>query len=337
MIVGPRRGAIFPTLTSLSTTAFTQWDSPVTLTATGTRFTTFSVLNVNGVPKATTYISPTSLSCVVQPGLLAAGTLPVTVTNFFPVTASAAVNITVTAWDFTTPSGLVLLGDPNPANVTLNGSNASAWTDTSGQANSLAQAVAINQLPYGAAVTQLGGLPGFTMGSPNFFNGPLIQNLATLSGGTHGVYSHFAVVYLTSIATNNATIVLNDCLWEDGNDGANGVYFKSGSGGLVEAQAFDTVDQLAPSAIALNTLQVISTKLLSASISSRVGMGTVTTTSIGATGFFRRNIKVGVNFNASAYMHGYLGHFLFYKNDNGSTHDNRIVRKLTYLYTGVYA
>jgi hypothetical protein len=70
-----------PTLTSVSPNSAHKSDSPFTLTATGTNFTISSVLRLDGSGVATTYVSPTSLTCTVTPASLAAATHTVDVTD----------------------------------------------------------------------------------------------------------------------------------------------------------------------------------------------------------------------------------------------------------------
>lgn len=64
------------------------------LTVTGTNFNRASVVNVNGVPQVTNYVSPTSLTVTNAPKKATAGNVPVTVTSGGTTTAP-------TNWVFT--------------------------------------------------------------------------------------------------------------------------------------------------------------------------------------------------------------------------------------------
>lgn len=74
-----------PTLTSIAPTSAFAGDAGFTLTATGTGFVSTSVINFNGTPLTTTYVSGTSLTAAVPAAAIAtAGSYPVTVTSPTP-------------------------------------------------------------------------------------------------------------------------------------------------------------------------------------------------------------------------------------------------------------
>jgi hypothetical protein len=84
-----------PGLTSLSpNTAVHGTGAMLTVTATGTNFSPACVMTIGGFERKTTYISPTQVSCTIDPSQWAAGAQPVVVKNGH--LASPAVNFTFT-------------------------------------------------------------------------------------------------------------------------------------------------------------------------------------------------------------------------------------------------
>jgi hypothetical protein len=83
-----------PALASISPASVAAGAGTQLLTATGTNFTRQSVINVNGVNQATTYVSPTSLTATVTKKLTA-GTWPVIVIT------GGAVQTAPQTWTFT--------------------------------------------------------------------------------------------------------------------------------------------------------------------------------------------------------------------------------------------
>lgn len=81
-----------PTITGLAPAAPVSGAGNLDLTVTGTGFEPMSVVNVNGIPYSTNYISVTSLKAFNVPKRPTAGTLPVTVVT--GGTATAATNWT---------------------------------------------------------------------------------------------------------------------------------------------------------------------------------------------------------------------------------------------------
>jgi hypothetical protein len=82
-----------PTITSLSAGGASGAGTTL-LTVTGTNFNRASVVNVNGVPQTTNYVSATSLTVTNAPKKATAGNVPVTVTSGGTTTAP-------TNWVFT--------------------------------------------------------------------------------------------------------------------------------------------------------------------------------------------------------------------------------------------
>ena len=77
-----------PTLTSIAPTTAVHGGADGTITCTGTKFVTGSVIQFNGVAQPTTYVSATSLTTPAKHSLVpAAGTVAVTVANGGLVTA----------------------------------------------------------------------------------------------------------------------------------------------------------------------------------------------------------------------------------------------------------
>jgi hypothetical protein len=76
------------TLTSVTGASNVSGVGTTTLTATGTNFRRDSVINVNGIPQNTTYVSATSLTAGSVVKRLTAGTVPCTVTTGGVTTAS---------------------------------------------------------------------------------------------------------------------------------------------------------------------------------------------------------------------------------------------------------
>jgi len=72
-------GAVTPTITGLSAGG-TAGAGTTLLTVTGTNFNRASIVNVDGVPQTTNYVSPTSLTVTKAPKKATAGNVPVTVT-----------------------------------------------------------------------------------------------------------------------------------------------------------------------------------------------------------------------------------------------------------------
>lgn len=88
-----------PTLTSVSPPTATPGSGGLTLTATGTNFTATSVLNWNGSPRATTFVSATQLTAQIPSADIATGgTASVTIVTPAPGGGtSAAMTFTITA------------------------------------------------------------------------------------------------------------------------------------------------------------------------------------------------------------------------------------------------
>ena len=84
-----------PTLTTLAPATAVHATAPLTMTCTGTGFTTETVVTFGGVDLATTFVSATSVTCTVDPTNAVAGTVPVTVHNG-PLVSTPAVNFTFT-------------------------------------------------------------------------------------------------------------------------------------------------------------------------------------------------------------------------------------------------
>jgi len=84
-----------PTLTTLAPATAVHATAPLTMTCTGTGFTTETVVTFGGVDLATTFVSATSVTCTVDPTNAVAGTVPVTVHNG-PLISIPAVNFTFT-------------------------------------------------------------------------------------------------------------------------------------------------------------------------------------------------------------------------------------------------
>ncbi|HKO55074.1 MAG TPA: IPT/TIG domain-containing protein [Thermoanaerobaculia bacterium] len=84
-----------PTIATLNPASVTSGDSGVTVTVTGSNFSTRSVVNVNGVPKATTFVTATgALQAAVSAAEIAApGTLTITVTDGTLVSAPAQLQV----------------------------------------------------------------------------------------------------------------------------------------------------------------------------------------------------------------------------------------------------
>jgi hypothetical protein len=74
-------GTAVPTLTGASGASNVSGAGYTLLTATGTNFNRASVVNINGVPYQTNYVSATSLTVTNAPKKATAGTVPVTVTS----------------------------------------------------------------------------------------------------------------------------------------------------------------------------------------------------------------------------------------------------------------
>jgi hypothetical protein len=83
-----------PTITGLAPAAPVSGAGNLDLTVTGTGFEPMSIVNVNGIPYSTNYISATSLKAFNVPKKPTAGTLPVTVVTGGTATAP-------TNWTFT--------------------------------------------------------------------------------------------------------------------------------------------------------------------------------------------------------------------------------------------
>jgi hypothetical protein len=74
-------GSAVPTLTGASGASNVSGAGTTLLTATGTNFNRGSVVNINGMPYQTNYVSATSLTVTNAPKKATAGTVPVTVTS----------------------------------------------------------------------------------------------------------------------------------------------------------------------------------------------------------------------------------------------------------------
>ena len=110
-----------PTLSSISPTATTTGAAQFTLTATGSNFISSSVIDWNGSPLTTTYVSGTSLTAVVPAtDVASAGTASVTVVNPSPGGGTSS------AQTFTINSGgsnpARTLGSISPTSATAGGS-----------------------------------------------------------------------------------------------------------------------------------------------------------------------------------------------------------------------
>jgi hypothetical protein len=73
-------GSAVPTLTGVSAGGASGVGTTL-LTCTGTNFNRASVVNVNGIPQTTNYVSATSLTVTNAPKKATSGTVPVTVTS----------------------------------------------------------------------------------------------------------------------------------------------------------------------------------------------------------------------------------------------------------------
>jgi hypothetical protein len=119
-----------PTVTTLSPTGVTAGAAGFTLTVNGTDFISGSVVNFNGSPRITSFVSATQLTAAILAGdLTAVGTPPVTVTNPTPGGGTSnPVNFNITAANNPVPT----ITNISPANaaagsaaftLTVNGTN----------------------------------------------------------------------------------------------------------------------------------------------------------------------------------------------------------------------
>lgn len=74
-------GSAVPTLSAASGASNVSGAGYTLLTATGTNYNRASVININGVPYQTNYVSATSLTVTNAPKKATAGTVPITVTS----------------------------------------------------------------------------------------------------------------------------------------------------------------------------------------------------------------------------------------------------------------
>lgn len=101
-----------PTITSLSPGSVLSGSPQITLTVNGTNYLSSSIVRVNGVDRATTFVSATQLTAIIPESLLAQpGTLSITIAN--PGAVSSATTLTVTQ------SLAPLAADLMPARMTL--------------------------------------------------------------------------------------------------------------------------------------------------------------------------------------------------------------------------
>ncbi len=107
-----------PTLTGVSPASAPAGSGATTVTLTGTNFTAGSVVDFNGTPVATTFVSPTQVTAVIPAAdLTTAGTDPITVTTpNQPTTAAVTFTVTPAA---TTPPQVVQVY-----------ANSTAWSST---------------------------------------------------------------------------------------------------------------------------------------------------------------------------------------------------------------
>jgi hypothetical protein len=114
-----------PTLTAISPTSATAGSGPVTLTATGSNFTSASEVQVNGANRATTFVSSTQLTATLTAADLAsAGSLSITVNTPGGGTSAAlsfTVNNPVPSLSSISPATVVAGGAD--FTLTVNGSN----------------------------------------------------------------------------------------------------------------------------------------------------------------------------------------------------------------------
>jgi len=105
-----------PTITTLQPATATAGTAAFTLTVNGTNFISSSVVNFNGIARATTYVSATQVTAAILATDIAnASTVPVTVTNPAPGGGtSSAVNFTITAANNPAP----VIASLQPASVT---------------------------------------------------------------------------------------------------------------------------------------------------------------------------------------------------------------------------
>jgi hypothetical protein len=87
-------GSAVPTLTGASGASNVSGTGTTLFTATGTNFNRASIVNINGVPQPTNYVSATSLTVTNAQKKATSGNLPVTVT-------SNGITTAVTNWVFT--------------------------------------------------------------------------------------------------------------------------------------------------------------------------------------------------------------------------------------------
>jgi hypothetical protein len=116
-----------PTIATLSPTSATAGGAALTLTVNGTGFVATSVVNFNGAPKTTTFVSATQVTAAITAADIAtAGSFPVTVTNPAPGGgASAAVNFAVNnpLPTITSLSPSTLVAGGAAFTLTVNGTN----------------------------------------------------------------------------------------------------------------------------------------------------------------------------------------------------------------------
>jgi len=105
-------------ITLLNPSSATAGGAGFTLTVTGTGYISGSVVNWNGVARATNYISATQLNTTIQPSDIAsAGTASVTVVNPGPVTSNTA-TFTINPNTFTIKATSGANGAVNPSGIT---------------------------------------------------------------------------------------------------------------------------------------------------------------------------------------------------------------------------
>lgn len=324
----PSGGGSRPVITSISPTSVSQWDASTVLTVTGANFTTGSVITVNGVAYATTYVSDASLTCTLPAAETANALMQTAGTYEVKVDGSYSKTLTVTAWDFNTPATPTLWLDPASGNIQLNGATVSQWNDISGSARHFSQGTAANQPTYVSSHTW-NSQPAVSFDGTNDI---LTSGIALSNFITNSAFTLFLVFSAAAIDTNNGThIYSNDAIIQDQTNGDWGVHLKSAP--TVHMYNYGSGENFSTDSIALNTGYVLTGTHTGGNLGARLGLASLTTTASTNTAAITGLLRMGASYAASPnYYQGYVGHLVIYNSYLSTTDQDRGARKLKVLY-----
>lgn len=210
------------TTTSISPTSATQFDNATVLTVYGSNFTAGSVIYVDAVAQATTFVSSGEVNCTLPAGQTPTAILAVSGTKSITVDGSNAQTFTVNAWALTSVSGLQGWWRADAGNITI-ATGVSQWSDTSGNSRHLTQATGGAQPAYTASLAAMNNQPAVTFDGVNDqLTGAAISNFIA-----NNAYTIMLAFYPTAAPTNNATIYNNTGLVTDPATGLFGLYMNS--------------------------------------------------------------------------------------------------------------